>query len=139
MKASLMNQDGFVSTDVVRDIEPRIIRYRKRKRILDMLGALALLILLFPLFAVIALLIKLTSRGPIFYVSRRVGLCGRIFPFYKFRSMYVDADQRKADLAQQNEKGGPIFKMKDDPRVTKVGKFIRKFSLDELPQLLNVL
>lgn len=119
-------------------VQPRVITYRKRKRILDIVGSAILLALLFPVFLVCGLLIKLTSRGPIFYVSDRVGLCGRKFPFYKFRSMYVDADKRLAALKDQNEREGPIFKMKDDPRVTPVGRVLRKYSLDELPQLLNV-
>lgn len=129
----------MVENEAVALVEPRVIRYRRRKRILDFLGALTLLIILFPLMLTIALLVMLTSKGPVFYVSKRVGLCGKIFPFYKFRSMYVDADKRKAELSDQNEKDGPIFKMKDDPRITKVGKFLRKYSLDELPQFLNVL
>ncbi|MBS1708838.1 MAG: exopolysaccharide biosynthesis polyprenyl glycosylphosphotransferase [Armatimonadetes bacterium] len=127
-----------IENEAVATLEPRVIRYRKRKRILDILGSSLFLLVFFPLMLVIAILVKLTSPGPIFYVSRRVGLCGRIFPFYKFRSMYVDADKRKDALSDQNEKDGPIFKMKDDPRVTKVGKFLRKYSLDELPQFINV-
>lgn len=119
-------------------LEPRVINYRKRKRILDILGSTMLLILLFPVFLVIAILVRLTSKGPVFYVSERVGLCGKVFPFYKFRSMYVDADKRLGELSDQNDREGPIFKMKDDPRVTPIGKFMRKYSLDELPQLLNV-
>lgn len=122
----------------LKDLEPRVVNYRKRKRILDVVGSAVLLIVLFPVFLVIALLIRLGSKGPVFYVSERVGLCGKVFPFYKFRSMYVDADRRLAELASQNEREGPIFKMKDDPRITPIGKFLRKYSLDELPQLLNV-
>lgn len=122
----------------LKNLEPRVINYRKRKRILDILGSTMLLILLFPVFLVIAILVRLTSKGPVFYVSERVGLCGKVFPFYKFRSMYVDADKRLGELSDQNDREGPIFKMKDDPRVTPIGKFMRKYSLDELPQLLNV-
>ncbi|MCC6402702.1 MAG: sugar transferase [Fimbriimonadaceae bacterium] len=122
----------------LKNLEPRVINYRKRKRILDILGSTMLLILLFPVFLVIATLVRLTSKGPVFYVSERVGLCGKVFPFYKFRSMYVDADKRLGELSDQNDREGPIFKMKDDPRVTPIGKFMRKYSLDELPQLLNV-
>ncbi len=121
------------------DLEPHAIHYRRRKRILDVVGAGMLLLALFPLFLVVALVIKLTSKGPVFYVSTRVGLCGRVFPFYKFRSMYVDAEQRLAQLQAQNEKDGPIFKIKNDPRVTPFGHFMRKYSVDELPQLINVL
>lgn len=127
-----------IANERVQNVAPRVITYRKRKRILDIAGSSVLLILLFPLMLVIAILIKLTSRGSIFFVTDRVGLCGRTFPFYKFRSMYLDSDGRKDDLAEQNEREGPIFKMKNDPRVTPVGRFMRKFSIDELPQLLNV-
>jgi len=119
-------------------IAPRVINYRKRKRILDVVGSAVLLMLLFPLMLVIAILIKLTSGGSVFFVTDRVGLCGKPFPFYKFRSMRLGSDQQKDDLAEQNEREGPIFKMKTDPRVTPIGRFMRKFSIDELPQLLNV-
>ncbi|HRF59592.1 MAG TPA: sugar transferase [Fimbriimonadaceae bacterium] len=120
-------------------LKPVEVTYFKRKLILDRLGSLILILLLSPVFLVLMLLVKLTSKGPIFYVSTRVGLCGRKFGFIKFRSMYQDADQRLAELQAQNEKDGPIFKMKNDPRVTPLGRFLRKFSLDELPQLFNVL
>jgi len=87
-----------------------------------------------------AIAIKLEDPGPVFFTQTRVGRFGSTFPFYKFRSMYVDAEARKAELMAQNESGdGVIFKMKNDPRITRVGKFIRRFSIDELPQLLNVL
>lgn len=127
-----------IANETIHAVTPRVITYRKRKRILDILGSTALLILLFPLMAVMALLIKLTSRGPVFYTSPRVGLCGKTFPFYKFRSMYLDSDVKKDELLDQNEREGPIFKMKNDPRVTPVGRFMRKYSIDELPQLINV-
>ncbi|HRJ26728.1 MAG TPA: sugar transferase [Fimbriimonadaceae bacterium] len=121
------------------DLKPVEVTYFKRKLILDRLGSLVLILLLSPIFLALMLAVKLTSRGPIFYLSTRVGLCGRKFKFIKFRSMYVNADQHLAKLQAQNEKDGPIFKMKDDPRVTPIGRFIRKYSLDELPQLFNVL
>lgn len=127
-----------IANERVQNVAPRVINYRKRKRILDIVGSGVLLIVLFPLMLVIALLIKLTSKGSVFFVAPRVGLCGKTFPFYKFRSMYLDSDQRKDDLAEQNEREGPVFKMKQDPRVTPIGRFMRKFSVDELPQLLNV-
>jgi len=120
-------------------LAPRVIYYRRRKRILDIMGALALLVVLSPLLLLVSLLVKLTSRGPVFYVSSRVGLCGRTFPFYKFRSMYTDAEVRLQQLQEKNEKDGPIFKMKNDPRITPIGRFLRKFSVDEFPQLINVL
>lgn len=120
-------------------LKPIDVGYYKRKRGLDILGSLILLILLFPVFLVIAAIIKFTSPGPIFYKSDRVGLCGRVFKFIKFRSMYTDADARLDGLLKDNEKDGPIFKMRNDPRITPFGRFMRKYSLDELPQLFNVL
>ena len=84
-------------------------------------------------------LIKLESPGPLFFSQKRVGRNGRIFKIYKFRSMYADAEERKKELMDQNEMDGLMFKMTDDPRITKIGKFIRKTSLDELPQFWNVL
>ena len=109
------------------------------KRAIDILGSFTGMILLSPVFAAIALAVKLSSPGPIIFTQTRVGRYGRHFRFYKFRSMRVDAEDRKAELLAKNEsKDGVIFKMKDDPRITKVGKFIRRTSLDELPQLWNV-
>ena len=110
------------------------------KRFFDIVLAMAALIVLFPLFIVIALLIKLTSPGPVFFTQIRVGKYGRHFRFYKFRSMYIDAEKRKAELLKQNQSSdGVIFKMKDDPRITPIGKILRRTSMDELPQFLNVL
>ena len=109
------------------------------KRLMDIVGSLLGMLLLSPLFLAIALAIKLTSRGPVIFSQTRVGRYGRYFKFYKFRSMRQDAEARKADLLARNEsRDGVIFKMKDDPRVTKVGRFLRRTSLDELPQLWNV-
>ena len=109
------------------------------KRAMDIVGSLVGMILLSPVYIGIALAIKLTSPGPIIFCQTRVGRYGRHFKFYKFRSMYIDAEERKDELLAQNEsKDGVIFKMKDDPRITKVGRFIRRASLDELPQLWNV-
>lgn len=87
----------------------------------------------------VAPLIKLDSPGPIFFAQKRVGRNGRIFKMYKFRSMYIDAEERKKELMAQNEMDGLMFKMEDDPRITKVGKFLRKTSLDEFPQFINIL
>lgn len=110
------------------------------KRVLDILLAGLALIFLLPLMTLIALTIKLTSRGPVFFVQIRVGRFGRHFRFYKFRSMYMDAEQRKNELLKRNESAdGVIFKMKKDPRITPVGRVLRKSSMDELPQLFNVL
>ncbi len=110
------------------------------KRLIDIAISASLLIALFPLLTIISLLIKLTSPGPIIFTQIRVGRYGRHFRFYKFRSMYIDAEARKNSLMEQNEsKDGVIFKIKDDPRITPVGRFLRKYSIDELPQLINVL
>jgi len=108
------------------------------KRMIDVTGSALLLVLLSPLFLVIALAIKLDSPGPILFVQRRVGLNGRLFNLYKFRSMNLNAAQELAELKAHNEMQGPTFKMKEDPRVTCAGRFLRRFSLDELPQLWNV-
>jgi exopolysaccharide biosynthesis WecB/TagA/CpsF family protein len=113
---------------------------RVAKRTIDVAGALVALALLSPLLAVVAVLIRLESEGPMFYSQIRVGRGGREFRILKFRSMYADAEARQAALAARNQmQGGVIFKMRDDPRVTSVGRVIRKLSIDELPQLLNVL
>lgn len=110
------------------------------KRLMDIvLGSLAMVILS-PIFVVTALLIIIEDGWPVFYVQTRVGQYGREFDFYKFRSMYLNADQMKNSLLDQNESGdGVLFKIKKDPRVTRVGRFMRKYSVDELPQLWNVL
>lgn len=114
--------------------------YLFMKRLMDIVGALCGLILLSPIFLIIALLIKLEDpKGPIFFKQNRVGRNEKEFEMYKFRSMITDAEEKLKDLLQHNEVSGAMFKMKDDPRVTKIGKFIRKTSIDELPQLLNVL
>ena len=110
------------------------------KRGLDVLGAVIGLILFSPFFAGLALAIKIEDRGPVFFKQTRVGLKGRHFQMLKFRSMVQNADALLESLRAQNEsQGGVLFKMKDDPRVTRVGKILRKLSLDELPQLINVL
>ena len=108
------------------------------KRIFDVAVASVLLLLLLPLLLVIAALIKLTDPGPIFFAQNRIGLGKRQFKMYKFRTMVVDAEQRLRQLEHLNEVSGPVFKLKDDPRVTRIGRLLRKSSLDELPQLINV-
>ena len=113
--------------------------YEICKRGIDIIGAGSGLLLLSPVIAIVACAVKFTSKGPIFFSQKRVGKNGQLFDMYKFRSMVVNAEELKEKLAHQNEMSGPMFKMKDDPRVTNVGKFIRKTSLDELPQLWNVL
>jgi exopolysaccharide biosynthesis polyprenyl glycosylphosphotransferase len=110
------------------------------KRALDVLGSFAALTLLSPLFAVIALLIKCEDRGPIFFAQTRVGQNGRHFRMFKFRSMRVDAEAKLKELLAKNQHlHGITFKLKDDPRITRIGKWLRKFSFDELPQFYNVL
>lgn len=109
------------------------------KRMGDIIISFTLLILILPLFLIVAIGIKLDSKGPIFFRQVRCGMNGRKFTLYKFRSMYVGAEMRKRELERQNEMRGPVFKMRRDPRVTPFGRFMRKFSIDELPQLVNVL
>jgi lipopolysaccharide/colanic/teichoic acid biosynthesis glycosyltransferase len=109
------------------------------KRALDFLMALALLIVLSPLFLLLAVVIKLTSEGPVLYRQVRCGSGGRKFTLYKFRSMRAGADSERARLAALNELDGPVFKIRNDPRCTVMGRFMRKFSFDELPQLVNIL
>ena len=109
------------------------------KRAMDIAGAVVALILFSPIMLIVAIAIKVTSKGPVFFKQQRAGLGRKPFTFYKFRSMSVDAEDRKKELLKHNERTGPAFKMTDDPRVTPVGDFIRKWSLDELPQLFNVL
>jgi exopolysaccharide biosynthesis polyprenyl glycosylphosphotransferase len=109
------------------------------KRAIDLIGSAFLLLVVSPLFLIIAAAIKLTSKGPVFFRQTRVGLNGRHFILLKFRSMVVDAEQRLREIAHLNEMDGPVFKVRHDPRVTPVGRLLRKTSLDELPQLINVL
>lgn len=109
------------------------------KRTMDILVSCVMLILLSPLFLITALAIKLEDPGPVLFSQTRAGRWGKPFTMYKFRSMYVGADEMKAALQALNEAGDILFKIKDDPRITRVGKVIRKFSIDELPQLWNVL
>lgn len=108
------------------------------KRVIDMVGATILLLLLSPLFLIVAILIRTTSRGPVFFLQERVGLNQRKFKMIKFRSMVVDAESQRDVLHTHNESDGPIFKIRNDPRVTPVGRWIRRLSIDELPQLVNV-
>jgi exopolysaccharide biosynthesis polyprenyl glycosylphosphotransferase len=112
---------------------------RSIKRLFDIFASAAALLLLSPLLAAVAIAVKLTSKGPIFFKQARVGLHGRPFNMFKFRTMIAGADRLKEDLAQKNEQTGPVFKMKNDPRVTPIGRILRKHSVDELPQLINVL
>ena len=113
--------------------------YEVIKRLIDVIFSFLGIVVLSPLFIIISIIIKTTSKGPVFFSQKRVGKNGKEFDMYKFRSMVVNAEELKEKLAAQNEMSGPMFKIKDDPRVTKVGKFIRKTSIDELPQLWNVI
>lgn len=128
-KAVLLNKDK---------IRSRFI-YHGMKRLFDIVAATCGIVMLSPLMIIIAVLIKAEDHGPIFYKQVRVGKNGKTFKMYKFRSMFVNADKMLDKLKEQNDVDGPMFKMKDDPRVTKIGHFIRKHSLDELPQFFNVL
>jgi lipopolysaccharide/colanic/teichoic acid biosynthesis glycosyltransferase len=123
--------------------EPRVARdrasYHLAKRIFDMVAAIGGLAMLLPLFPFIVLMIKLETRGPIFFRQERVGRRGRVFICYKFRSMIAGAEERKEELSHLNEATGAAFKIKDDPRITGVGRFLRRSSLDEFPQIFNVL
>ena len=109
------------------------------KRMLDIIGSIVGLLITLIISIFIVPIIKITSPGPVVFKQKRVGKNGRIFNIYKFRSMYVDAEERKKDLLKDNEMNGFMFKMKDDPRITPIGRFIRKTSIDELLQFFNVL
>ena len=121
------------------NIEGKSKIYKKKKRITDIVCSLAGLIVLSPILLITAIAIKMDSKGPIFFKQDRVGKDERIFSMYKFRSMVVNAEELKKSLEKENEMSGPMFKMKKDPRITRVGRFIRKTSIDELPQLVNVI
>ncbi len=112
--------------------------YRFTKRLLDIFFSFCLLILLLPVFLVIAFALKLEGRGPLFFLQERAGQGGRPFRMFKFRSMRTDAEQVRAAISEKTP-SGPVFKLRDDPRVTCVGRILRRMSLDELPQFLNVL
>jgi exopolysaccharide biosynthesis polyprenyl glycosylphosphotransferase len=134
---------GFASLGGLQLIDLQQLSYptfaENVKRAFDLAAVLTGGALLAPFLLMVATLVKLDSPGPVFFTSPRVGKGGRNFPFFKFRSMVADANTMKDDLRERNESDGRLFKMKDDPRITRFGKFIRKFSIDELPQLWNVL
>jgi lipopolysaccharide/colanic/teichoic acid biosynthesis glycosyltransferase len=119
-------------------VSPRHVGYAPLKRAFDLFVSGLMLLVLLPIICLIALAVKLTSRGPVFYRSERIGFCGKPFMFLKFRSMYPDADRQLDGLLHHNEKDGPIFKITNDPRITPFGRFMRRFSIDELPQLIHV-
>ncbi len=126
-------------TVLLQGISSRHNSARTVQRACDVALCAAALLLLWPVFLVIALLIRFDSPGPVLFKQSRVGKDGEEFWFYKFRSMVTDAEATRHLLEMQNERTGPVFKMKNDPRITRVGRVLRKFSLDELPQLINVL
>jgi exopolysaccharide biosynthesis polyprenyl glycosylphosphotransferase len=109
------------------------------KRLIDLVAGVLLLVALSPLLLLVALLIKLDSTGPVFFCQERVGLNRRRFQLFKFRTMYDGSHRQQASFERLNEAAGPVFKIKRDPRVTRIGLFLRRFSIDELPQLLNVI
>lgn len=113
--------------------------YEFFKRLMDVCCALLLLPFLLPVTLIIAFLIKLDSKGPVFFTQRRVGLKEKEFNCFKFRTMVPNAEDLKSSLVHLNEMGGPVFKIKEDPRLTRIGKYLRKYSLDELPQIFNIL
>ncbi|MCK4601562.1 MAG: sugar transferase, partial [Phycisphaerae bacterium] len=112
--------------------------YQRVKRLVDVVGSGVAILLLAPLIGVVAVLIKLTSRGPVVFKQERAGLGGRPFTMYKFRTMRRGAEDDREFLSHLNEKSGPIFKIAEDPRLTMIGRFLRRSSIDELPQLFNV-
>ncbi len=127
------------SNDYLNPLFPqKSVSYAPLKRLFDFVFAGGVLILISPLMILIACIIKATDRGPIFFKQVRVGKGGRLFHCYKFRSMCIDAEEKKQDLMHLNEASGPVFKIKADPRVTPIGAYIRKMSIDELPQFFNV-
>ena len=130
----VQNEDKYIKVDQGNKI------YLFLKRVIDIFGSGFGLIILSPVFLIVAIAIKIEdSKGSFLFSQKRVGQYGKEFYMYKFRSMVSNAEELKAKLMEQNEMSGPMFKMKNDPRITKVGRFIRKTSLDELPQLINVL
>lgn len=127
-------------SDVVYTVVPnKRLRYRFIKRTFDILASLIGLILLSPLFLIVAIAIFIDDPGPVLFFQERNGLNGRVFRMWKFRSMYKDAPEKRFEMESQNELDGPAFKITNDPRVTRVGRLIRKASIDELPQLVNIL
>jgi exopolysaccharide biosynthesis polyprenyl glycosylphosphotransferase len=143
---TVLTQEARMEVDLVCEIPlvhfgrfPPCPLYRAVKRALSTVAAAAVLILLLPVWLATAALVRLTSRGPVFFVQDRVGYQGRLFPCLKFRTMYEDAALRQAEMEVHNESDGILFKIRNDPRVTPVGRVLRRFSLDEIPQLINVL
>lgn len=140
-----MDNIYFLDNDIDIHFIQRSKKYKKSfayefvKRTIDIFASLVALIVLFPLLVVIMILIKIDSKGPVLFYQNRVGKNGKLFKMYKFRSMVINAEDLLKELKSKNEMSGPMFKIKQDPRVTKIGRFIRKTSIDEIPQLINVL
>ena len=131
--------DEQIKEELVELVPNTSIVYRFLKRTFDVVASLLGLFICVPIFLIVGIAIKIEdSKGTVFYHQPRIGLNGKTFSLHKLRSMYSNADEIKASLMDQNEMDGPVFKIKNDPRVTKVGRVIRKFSIDELPQLWNV-
>jgi exopolysaccharide biosynthesis polyprenyl glycosylphosphotransferase len=132
---------GYADTSMpsVAGMRGRLVYEPFLKRVLDVVLAAAGLLAMLPVWLVIAVAIKLDSPGPVIFVQDRVGQYGHRFRFYKFRSMHSDAEARLAEVLAGNETDGPVFKIRNDPRITRVGAFLRRTSLDELPQLINIL
>ena len=141
MKIPSVEQESVDSNSIL--LENKVnnkLGYSKTKRSIDVIGAILGLLILLPIFFIVGILIKIEDpKGPVFFKQIRVGKDGSEFNMYKFRSMVTDAEEKLAELLSLNQVSGAMFKMKNDPRVTKIGRFIRKTSIDELPQLLNVL
>ncbi|WP_423739191.1 sugar transferase [Clostridium thermarum] len=125
--------------EVVSEATEKSVGYYVVKRVIDLVLSIIGLVALSPLMILTVIAIKLDSKGPAIFSQDRVGKDGKLFKMYKFRSMVINAEELKDQLLDKNEMSGPMFKMKDDPRITRVGKFIRKTSIDELPQLFNVI
>lgn len=136
---SRLHIERFEGDYVVTLFREQLLMQLLVKRIMDISFSLIGLVVLSPLMLAVAIGIKVTSPGPVLFVQERVGMNKRKFKLYKFRSMYADAETRRKQLGHLNEMDGPVFKIRNDPRITPLGRFIRKFSIDELPQLMNVL
>lgn len=134
-----LNYGNILKSEIEEEYSKRKLLYRGIKRGSDILFSILGLVCLSPILLIIAILIKVDSKGPIIFSQTRVGYKGKNFKMYKFRSMVKDAEVLKSDLESKNEMSGPMFKMKKDPRITRIGRFLRKTSIDEIPQLLNVI
>lgn len=135
----MVEEKIFAKDELEDKVKDNKVVYLFIKRLIDILASSLGLVVLSPILLLIAILIKLDSKGPVFFSQERIGFRGKPFNMYKFRSMVVNAEEIKEKLKEHNEMSGPMFKMKNDPRITKIGRFIRKTSIDELPQLINVL